>query len=142
MDDDLAKIAAAYGVATTYRDGDRRPVTVAPEAVIRVLGLLEVDASTPQARRVALAGLRERTPATVAAHPDAARPLAAPGVLVDEAGTRKDVTEIPAGLTPGWYRLETDDGPVTVVAPPRALPATPRSWGWMLQLYALRSPDS
>jgi len=142
VDDDLAKIAAAYGVATTYRDGDRRPVAVAPEAVIRVLGLLEVDASTPQARRVALAGLRERTPATVAAHPDAPRPLAAPGVLVDEAGTRKDVTEIPAGLTPGWYRLETDDGPVTVVAPPRALPATPRSWGWMLQLYALRSPAS
>jgi 4-alpha-glucanotransferase len=142
VDDDLAKIAAAYGVATTYRDGDRRPVTVTPEAVIRVLGLLEVDASTPQARRIALAGVRERTPATIAAHPDEPRPLAAPGVLVDESGTRTDVTEIPAGLTPGWYRLETDDGPVTVVAPPRALPAVPRSWGWMLQLYALHSPAS
>ena len=142
MDDDLAKIAAAYGVATAYRDGDRRPVTVAPDAVMRVLGLLEVDATTPQARSIALAGARERTPATLAARPDEPRPLAAPGVLVDESGTRKDVTEIPAGLTPGWYRLETDDGTVTVVAPPRALPAVPRSWGWMLQLYALHSPAS
>ena len=88
MDDDLAKIAAAYGVATAYRDGDRRPVTVAPDAVMRVLGLLEVDATTPQARRIALAGARERTPATFAARPDEPRPLAAPGVLVDEAGTR------------------------------------------------------
>ena len=142
MDDDLAKIAAAYGVATAYRDGDRRPVSVAPDAVMRVLGLLEVDATTPQARRIALAGARERTPATLAARPDEPRPLAAPGVLVDESGTRKDVTEIPAGLTPGWYRLETDDRTVTVVAPPRALPAVPRSWGWMLQLYALHSPAS
>jgi 4-alpha-glucanotransferase len=142
VDDDLAKIAAAYGVATAYRDGDRRPVSVAPDAVMRVLGLLEVDATTPQARSIALAGARERTPATLAARPDEPRPLAAPGVLVDESGTRKDVTEIPAGLTPGWYRLETDDGTVTVVAPPRALPAVPRSWGWMLQLYALHSPAS
>ena len=31
---------------------------------------------------------------------------------------------------------------MTVVAPPRALPAVPRSWGWMLQLYALHSPAS
>ena len=65
MDDDLAKIAAAYGVATVYRDGDRRSVTVHPDAVVRVLGLLDVDASSPAARRIALAGLRERTLATV-----------------------------------------------------------------------------
>ena len=86
MDDDLAKIAAAYGVATAYRDGDRRPVSVAPDAVMRVLGLLEVDATTPQARRIALAGARERTPATLAARPDEPRPLAAPGVLVADRG--------------------------------------------------------
>ncbi len=142
MDEDLAKIAAAYGVATVYRDGDRRPVTVDPDAVIRVLGLLDVDAATPQARRIALAGVRERTPATRAARPGEPRPLPAPGVLVNEAGGRRDVTEIPANLDPGWYRLETDDRVVTVVAPPRALPPTPRSWGWMLQLYALHSPES
>ncbi len=142
MDEDLAKIAAAYGVATVYRGGDRRPIIVDPEAVVRVLGLLDVDAGSPQARRIALAGIRERAPATVAARPDEPRPIPAPGVLVDEAGERRDVTEIPAGLAPGWYRLETDDRVVTVVAAPRALPPTPRSWGWMLQLYALHSPSS
>ncbi len=142
MDDDLAKIAAAYGVATVYRDGDRRSVTVDPDAVIRVLGLLEVDASTAEARRIAMAGLRERKPATLAARPDEARPLPAPGVLVDAEGARRDVTEIPAGLAPGWYRLETGDREVTVVAPPRSLSPIPRSWGWMLQLYALHSPAS
>ena len=142
MDEDLAKVAAAYGVATSYRDGDRRLVNVAPEAVVRVLALLEVDAATPQARRTALADLRERSPRTIAARPDEPRPLPAPGVLVDEAGARRDVTEIPAGLTPGWYRLETDDGEVTVVAAPRSLAPTTRSWGWMLQLYALHSPAS
>ena len=142
VDEDLAKIAAAYGVATVYRDGERRPITVAPEAVTRVLGLLDVDVSSPQARRIALADLRERTPSTLAARADEPRPLPAPAVLVDEAGARRDVTEIPAGLDPGWYRLETDDRVVTVVAAPRALPATPRSWGWMLQLYALHSPES
>lgn len=142
MDDDLVKIAAAHGVATAYRDGDRRPVAIDPAVVVRVLGLLDVDASTARARRIALAGLRERTPDTIAARVDQARPLDAPGVLVDEAGTRRDVTEIPAGLTPGWYRLETGDREVTVVAAPPALPSTPRGWGWMLQLYALRSAGS
>ncbi len=142
MDEDLVKIAAAYGVATAYRDGDRRPVAVAPEAVVRVLGLLDVDAGSPQARRIALAALRERTPMTVAARPDAPRPIPAPGILVDEEGTRRDVTEIPAGLAPGWYRLDTDDRELTVVSAPRALPRTPRGWGWMLQLYALHSPAS
>ena len=67
MNEDLAKIAAAYGVATVYRDGDRRPIIVDPEAVVRVLGLLDVDAGSPQARRIALAGLRKR--ATVAGAP-------------------------------------------------------------------------
>ncbi len=142
MDDDLVKIAGAYGVATAYRDGDRRRVAVAPEVVVRVLGLLEVDAGSAQARRIALAGLRERTPDTIAARADTPVPLPAPGVLVDETGARQDVSEIPAGLAPGWYRLETDDRVVTVVAAPPALPPTPRGWGWMLQLYALRSAAS
>ncbi|MDT7576812.1 MAG: 4-alpha-glucanotransferase [Pseudonocardiales bacterium] len=142
VDDDLVKIAAANGVATAYRDGDRRPVAVDPQVVVRVLALLDVDAGSPAARRIALAELRERTPDTIAAWVDRARPLPAPGVLVDEAGGRRDVAEIPAGLTPGWYRLETDDRQVTVVAAPQALPSTPRGWGWMLQLYALRSAAS
>jgi 4-alpha-glucanotransferase len=144
MDEELRELAAAHGVATGYRDGERRPVAVDPEVVVRVLGLLDVDATTPAARRAALAATRGRTalPGTIAARSDRSRPLPAPGVLVDEAGGRREVTELPAGLDPGWYRLETADREHTVVVAPPALPAVPRSWGWMLQLYALHSARS
>ncbi|OLT12237.1 4-alpha-glucanotransferase [Pseudonocardia sp. CNS-139] len=145
MDADLKEIAAAHGVATAYRDGDRRPVQVAEEVVVRVLGLLDVDATTPEARTSALAAARAaagRLPATIAARSHRSRPLPVPGELVDDRGGRRSVTEIPAGLDPGWYRLETADQDVTVVVAPPALPDPPRGWGWMLQLYAVRSAGS
>jgi 4-alpha-glucanotransferase len=144
MDEELRELAAAHGVATGYRDDERRPVEVDPEVVVRVLGLLDVDAATPAARRAALAAAREgpELPGTIAARSDRARPLPAPGVLVDEAGARREVAELPAGLDPGWYRLETGDRETTVVVAPPALAAPTRSWGWMLQLYALHSARS
>jgi 4-alpha-glucanotransferase len=144
MDDVLRELAAGHGVATGYRDGERRPVTVAEDVVVRVLGLLDVDATTPRARAEALAALRERPalPGTIAVRTDRSRPLPEPGVLVDEQGGRREVAEIPAGLDPGWYRLETGGRTVTVVAAPPALPEPPRTWGWMLQLYALHSAGS
>ncbi len=143
MDNDLSELAAAYGVATTYRDGQRRPVTVDEEVVVRVLGLLDVDASTPVARQAALAARAGHVPGTIAARTDRPRPLPAPGVLVDEQGGRRDVTtELPAGLEPGWYTLETGERVVTVVVAPPSLPEPQRTWGWMLQLYALRSAGS
>ncbi|HXV93268.1 MAG TPA: 4-alpha-glucanotransferase [Pseudonocardia sp.] len=147
MDQDLTELAAAHGVATSYRNGERKIVEVDPDVVVRVLGLLEVDATTPESRTAALALARARAaegalPGTVALTPDRSRPLPAPGVLVDETGARREVDEIPAGLEPGWYRLETGDREVTVVVAPAALPEQPRSWGWMLQLYALHSAGS
>ncbi|MGQ0576365.1 MAG: 4-alpha-glucanotransferase, partial [Pseudonocardia sp.] len=141
-------------------DGARRPVRVADDVVTGVLGLLDVDATTPRARRAALAAARARTaagalPGTVAVRPDAPYPLPGPGVLVDEEGTRRAVREaIPAGLAPGWYRLEPaaretggDIGggvgrEITVVVAPAALAEPARGWGWMLQLYALGSARS
>jgi 4-alpha-glucanotransferase len=143
VDTELSELAAAHGVATRYRDGDRRPVTIDTEVVVRVLGLLDVDASTPAAVRAARARVDVgRLPGTIAARTDRSRPLPAPGVLVDEAGGRSEVTEIPSGLDPGWYRLETGDRVVTVVVAPPALDDTRRAWGWMLQLYALHSAGS
>ncbi len=145
MDQELRELAAAHGVATGYRDGERRPVTVDEDVVVRVLGLLDVDATTPSARAEALVRARAGAalPNTIAARTDRARPLPAPGVLVDEGGgRRRDVTEIPAGLAPGWYTLETGDRTVTVVVAPPALADPPRTWGWMLQLYALHSAGS
>ncbi|MGE0300802.1 MAG: 4-alpha-glucanotransferase, partial [Pseudonocardia sp.] len=145
LDPDLAELAAAHGVATGYRDGQRRPVRIAADVVIGVLGLLDVDAATPAARRAALASAREhvRLPGTVAVRTDAPYPLPGPGVLIDEDGTSRPVEgAIPAGLAPGWYRLELADRAVTVVVAPPSLAAPDRGWGWMLQLYALHSAGS
>lgn len=148
LDGDLRELAAAHGVATEYRDGARRRVQVDADVVVGVLGLLDVDATTPHARRAALALAREHAargdlPGTIAVRPDAPRPIPEPGVLIDEQGARRDVTRaIPAGLGPGWYRLELADRQVTVVVAPPRLAEPRRSWGWMLQLYALRSRAS
>ncbi|MDN5750412.1 MAG: 4-alpha-glucanotransferase [Pseudonocardia sp.] len=147
MDDELDELAAAHGVATGYRDGDRRPVTIDADVVVRVLGLLDVDATTAGARREALTAARERAaagrlPGTIAVRTDRSRALPGPGVLVGPDGGRREVTEIPSGLEPGWYRLERDAGDVTVVVAPPSLPDPERSWGWMLQLYAMHSAQS
>ncbi|WP_374204897.1 4-alpha-glucanotransferase [Pseudonocardia sp. WMMC193] len=144
IDPDLSELAAAHGVATGYHDGDRRPVTVDEEVVVEVLGLLDVDATTPAARAAALAAAREEAargllPGTIGMRASDTRRGA--GTLTAEDGTSREVTEL-AGLEPGWYRLRTAEQEVTVVVSPAALPAAPRSWGWMLQLYALTSAQS
>ena len=64
MDDELSEPAAAHGVATGYRDGERRPVTVDEDVVVRVLGLLDVDATTPLSRRAALDSTHDLPTAT------------------------------------------------------------------------------
>ncbi|MCV7017518.1 4-alpha-glucanotransferase [Mycolicibacterium aichiense] len=148
--DDLRQLAAAHGVATSYRNERREPVEVDADVVIRVLGLLDVDATTEAARRAALAALAERRRAGRLAPTIAVRltgtPHSVPGavLLVGEDGSRIELSdELPGDLAPGWYRLHTRDGQqVTLVAAPAQVPQTPDTWGWMLQLYALRSQRS
>ncbi|HTF47396.1 MAG TPA: 4-alpha-glucanotransferase [Pseudonocardia sp.] len=156
MPEDLERLAAAHGVATSYRDGRRRPVRVDPDVVVRVLGLLEVDAATPADRRRELAAVAERDradipPPTLAVRVgDRPRPLPGARLLVPEdadGGERRELRdELPGDLAPGWYRL-ISEGPsgessaTVVVAPPR-LPMAPPTWGWQLQLYALHSARS
>ncbi|WP_233211322.1 4-alpha-glucanotransferase, partial [Mycobacterium sp. shizuoka-1] len=148
--DDLRQLAAAHHVATSYRNERREPVEVDAAVVIRVLGLLDVDAGTETARRIELARLAEldragRLPPTIAVRLDG-RPTPIPRAaqLVAADGSQIEVRgELPADLAPGWYRLRTgDDQEVTVVAAPPRLPQTPSTWGWMLQLYGLRSARS
>ncbi|MCV7438374.1 4-alpha-glucanotransferase [Mycobacterium seoulense] len=150
VDDDLRRLAAAHGVATSYRNERREPVEVDADVVIRVLGLLDVDAASEADRRRELARLAERDRAgalapTVAVRADGrARPLPRAALLVSENGDRIDVRdELPGDLTVGWYRLHLRDGQeATLVAAPPRVPPTPATWGWMLQLYALRSARS
>ncbi len=149
--EDLRQLADAHGVATFYRNERREPVQVDADVVVRVLGLLEVEAGSGADRRRELARLAERKRAgalapTVAVRVDG-RPRPFPGAvaLVGEDGNRTDVRddELPGDLPPGWYRLHTRDGQeVTLVAAPPRVPQTPVTWGWMLQLYALRSGRS
>ncbi|SPM40589.1 4-alpha-glucanotransferase [Mycobacterium numidiamassiliense] len=148
--DDLRRLATAHGVATCYRNERRQQVAVDADVVIRVLGLLEVPAGTEPERRRELARLAERDRAHVVAPTVAMRvggrprPLAGAALLVGEDGTRIEVRdELPAELPPGWYRLfMRDDQQATLVAAPQQVPAAPATWGWMLQLYALRSARS
>ncbi|KAA0107655.1 4-alpha-glucanotransferase [Mycolicibacterium sp. P1-5] len=148
--EDLRQLAAAHGVATSYRNERREPVQVDADVVIRVLGLLDVDAGTESSRRIELAKLADldragRLPPTIAVRVDG-HPKTMPGaaLLVAEDGSRIEVRdELPGDLAPGWYRLHTrDDQDVTLVVAPAQVPQTPNTWGWMLQLYGLRSARS
>ncbi|MGH3930433.1 MAG: 4-alpha-glucanotransferase, partial [Pseudonocardiaceae bacterium] len=154
MDTVLEELAAAHGVATWYRDGQRRRVDVDPDVVRRVLGLLGVDTDTPAQVRNALTATHPSNsglPGTVVLRQGQRRELPAVGVLRAEDGTERLVSgSLPADLTPGWYSLRTDPDrgggleqqPTTVLVAPPAVAEPPRTWGWMLQLYALRSAGS
>jgi 4-alpha-glucanotransferase len=148
--DDLRRLAAAHGVATTYRNERREPVSVDADVVIRVLGLLDVQAETEHDREAELAKLADSDRAGVIAPTVAVRldgrpqPLPGAASLVSEDGSQLTVRdELPGDLSPGWYRLHTHDGQTaTLVAAPPKVPTSPTTWGWMLQLYALRSGRS
>ncbi|MEU4804508.1 4-alpha-glucanotransferase [Actinosynnema sp. NPDC023587] len=132
MDDDLAALAELHGVATYYEDAGQRRADVDPDVVVAVLAQLDVDASTPEAVRRALAAPRPE-PSTVVLR--AGDVLPGPGVLGLEDG---GALTLPAAPPLGYHRL--DDR--TVVVAPHALAPVPKSWGWMLQLYAMRSDES
>ncbi|MBV8788346.1 MAG: 4-alpha-glucanotransferase [Mycobacterium sp.] len=148
--DDLRRLAVAHGVATSYRNERREPVEVDADVVIRVLGLLEVEAGSDAHRRRELAKLAERERAGVVAPTLAVRvngrsqPVPGAAQLIGDDGNCADVRdEFPGHLPPGWYQLHTRDGQeATLVAAPPQVPSPPATWGWMLQLYALRSARS
>lgn len=147
---DLRQLAALHGVATSYRNERREPVEVDADVVIRVLGLLDVEAGTEADRRNELAKLSDHDksgviPATVATRVTGLpRPLPGAAALIAEDGVRTQISdELPADLTPGWYRLQMRDGQeATLVAAPPQVSQAQSTWGWMLQLYALRSARS
>ncbi|MFC7527800.1 4-alpha-glucanotransferase [Actinoplanes sp. GCM10030250] len=149
MDRELAELAEAHGVATWYENWRRKRTEISAESVIGVLGVLGVDASTPQAVSTALAAVRDRDrdqrlPGTVVVVAGSTRPLPARGEITLEDGGTRLVDEVPADLPLGWHRLRIQDTgqDVTLVVVPARLPEAPETWGWMLQLYTLHSADS
>jgi 4-alpha-glucanotransferase len=146
VQDDLAELAAAFGVATSYRDSAERTVEVGADVVVDVLAALDVDASSPEAVREALAARRSRSglPPTVVAPTDLELP--GPGELTLEDGTVRSVSSLDAAaaadLPVGYHRLRCGDAEATVLVAPPRLPEVPRTWGWMVQVYSLHSADS
>ncbi|MEV0720427.1 4-alpha-glucanotransferase [Asanoa sp. NPDC050611] len=142
MERDLRRLAAAHGVVTGYDAADGRRTQVDRDIVVRVLALLDVDASSPAAIRAALddaARAADRLPPTIVLREGDSRALS--GTVTLEDGTTREVTDL-AGLPLGWHRLAVGGDTATVVVAPRKLPPPPAAWGWMVQLYAQRSRDS
>ncbi|MFB9907027.1 4-alpha-glucanotransferase [Allokutzneria oryzae] len=147
MDADLTALAEAHGVATWYEDGQRQRVDVAPDVVVEVLALLDVDASTPESVRAELERVRQRTaenalPPVIVLRQGTTRAVGAGALRLEEGGELAVDGELPADLPLGWHELHVGDQVVTVAVAPPALPEPPRAWGWMLQLYAVRSAGS
>lgn len=143
-DDVLDRLAAAHGVATRYQNWQGFRVPVARGTVVAVLGLLDVDATTPAAARAALDEVTNRPPATgtivLTEGETAAVP---PGVLRLEDGTERTVAgALPVDLPVGYHTLAHAAGETPVIVTPATLVPAPHTWGWMIQLYALRSGAS
>ena len=148
MDADLTALAHAYGVATRYENAEQREVEVEPDVVVAVLAQFDVDASGPDAIRRELARIRERRAATVLPPTLVLREgteydAGAPAVLHLEDGTRREVGRtIPGDLPLGWHRVTTANQEIVLAVVPHRLPEVRPAWGWMLQLYSLRSAES
>jgi 4-alpha-glucanotransferase len=186
LPDDLARLADAYGVATSYLDWDRKEQPVSADAVRLALRAMGVSTDTPEEvqgaldARAAMPWTRLVPPTTVVTegHAGAVRvsvpedaavravvsteagdevPLGEPGPAGGrhERGGRVRVArrmDLPRDLPLGYHRVsvEVDRGAerqaegLLVVAPASVpgLDRLPPQWGWMLQLYALRSSAS
>jgi 4-alpha-glucanotransferase len=138
----LVDLARAHGVATSYVDWQGRRVEVDRDVVAAVLGVLGVDATNPRAARAEARALRRRS-RTVVVRQGQKPPKVPDGLLrADDGGVREVHGRLPADLSPGWYRLTHGKARTTVIVTPPKLPEPARTWGWMLQLYALRSARS
>lgn len=156
----LHDLAEHLGVATTYDDYLRRPVAVSDESVRLALTAMGVPAADDDQAREALAGLRaqqrsRRLPEALVVRVGEQSDLAAPadGVpvrLATEAGDEHTLAVaggrvvIPTDLPLGYHRLTAEDATThLIVTPGRCpLPLTGPSYGWMAQLYAVRSRAS
>ncbi|RJQ89052.1 4-alpha-glucanotransferase [Amycolatopsis panacis] len=148
MSPELAELAAAHGVATRYENSGQIEVAVEADVVVAVLAQLDVDAATPEALRRELAAVRRAReqgglPATLIVRAGRERALGVSATVELEDGTSRDVgTTVPADLPLGWHEVVTADRRIPLAVVPDRLPAVPPAWGWMLQLYALHSPQS
>ena len=145
---ELVELAHLHQVATEYEGSDRTTVVVDDELVVAVLGMLDVDATSPDAIRAALESARRRQastslPPTIVLLAGQSRDLGIAARIELEDGSSIEVEgEVPGDLPLGWHRIVTDDQDVALIVAPARMPDIRPTWGWMLQLYALRSAGS
>lgn len=123
-------------------------VYVDAELVVAVLEMLGVDASTPETIRRELDLVRERSnrvslPPTIVMVEGVSRALEVPARVLLEDGTQlPESNALPGDLPLGWHRVTSAEQDVTLIVAPARMPSIDLAWGWMLQLYSLRSAHS
>jgi 4-alpha-glucanotransferase len=148
VDQDLAALADAYGVAVRYENAAAQEVEVDRDVVVAILARFGVVADGPDSVRRALSAVRLARPGgvlppTVVLRAGDTRDIGGSAVVVLEDGVRLDVDgALPPDLPLGWHRLITAEQDVVLVVVPARLPEVPPAWGWMVQLYGLRSEGS
>ncbi|MEP6462134.1 MAG: 4-alpha-glucanotransferase [Frankiaceae bacterium] len=144
--DRLRELAAAHGVATHYEDQAHQRVEVAPDAIRKVLAALGVDPASigdsvvPPAQDGGHADLPPTVVMTLGHPPQL--PSGSFTVELEAGGTLATGAEGLADLPLGWHTLRRGDQTATLVVAPEQAPLPPRAWGWMIQLYAVRSVSS
>jgi 4-alpha-glucanotransferase len=150
---DLARLAAAHGVATEYKNQLDQPVHVSPDSVVAVLAALGVDAADDRAITAALAEVEQRPelPPVVVMRTGETRVVPGTGVarILQEDGGERDLPVedgrvlVGPGLPLGWHTLVVGDTEIPLAVAPRRAPSpSTRQWGLMVQLYATRSRSS
>ncbi|MFD5148820.1 4-alpha-glucanotransferase [Streptomyces sp. NPDC058401] len=167
--DDLARLAALYGVATTYQPAEDVTLRVPEATVAAVLRELGVNTDTPESVRADLAAAEHdaahrllprvlvwwagsRPPVELAALPPGTRTLLeaeAEGGPPEAAGRAVPWSAAGAGEPPlGVHRIhaEAPDGRAAtatlIVAPDRAPAAPEHTHGLLVQLYSVLSERS
>ncbi|MBE0594961.1 MAG: 4-alpha-glucanotransferase, partial [Gemmatimonadales bacterium] len=163
---DLQSLAKAMGVATRYKDGLKRRVTVAPEALVRVCAALGTSITGPGDAAEALRAHRSAkkhglVPPVVVAWDGTLPPVRIRGrgpiqaeMALEDSGsatlriTGRTLTAAHP-LPFGYHRLTIDSSgrseTCTVIAAPELAfrrPGSHRSWGLGTHLAALRSARS
>jgi 4-alpha-glucanotransferase len=159
----LAALAEAHGVAVTWQDHAGRRVDVSPRTVRVVLRAMGVEAGDEASAADALAAhraaqaqrllpvvhvVRRGVPATATLRCGALDEVA---VTLEEGGTRAlaptSPLRLPDDLPLGYHRLHArgegrEESSPLIVAPASCPMPSERQWGWMTQLYQLRSRES
>ncbi len=159
----LAALAELHGVATAYWSAEGDRVQVAADTVRAALAAMEIDAADEARAAQELEARREREAQRLVPRSHVLRPgraitatlpvgeLDAATVHLEDGGVRELAVDaplpLPEDLPQGYHEIRgrrgaREDSGLLIVAPVRCPLPEHRQWGWMTQLYQLRSSES